>query len=142
MLNKQEGAYSILKANKRGDSMNEKTTTDTRQSEYMTLKEAAAFSGTTYATIKRDIEKSVLPAYRIGHKYFINRRDLADYRGAGLEGKPADGYTIRQIMEMIPLSYAFIINLIHDKHLPAVKYGRNYIIDKEDFEDFLEKNKA
>ena len=122
--------------------MNEKTTTDTRQSEYMTLKEAAAFSGTTYATIKRDIEKEVLPAYRIGHKYFINRRDLADYRGAGLVRQPTDGYTIRQIMEMIPLSYAFIIELIHKGQLPAMKYGRNYIIDKQDFENFLEENRA
>ena len=122
--------------------MNEQNTSDARQSEYMTLKEAAAFSGTTYATIKRDIEKGVLAAYRIGHKYFINRRDLADYRGAGLLRQPADGYTIRQIMEMIPLSYAFIIDLIHKKKLPAVKYGRNYIINKQDFANFLEKNKA
>lgn len=108
---------------------------------YLTLKETSRLACTPYATVKRDIESAVLPAYKVGRKYFIRQEDAERY-SEGRRGLLAiEGYTIRQIMEIMPLSYAFVIELIREKKLPAVKVGRQYIVPKEDLAKFLEEMK-
>lgn len=52
-------------------------------------------------------------------------------------GHAAEGYTIKQIMEVLPLSYAFLIELIHSGKLRAYKCGRRYIIPQDALEEFL-----
>ncbi|MGI5891238.1 MAG: helix-turn-helix domain-containing protein [Bacillota bacterium] len=109
--------------------------------EYLTLKETAKLSGTAYATVKRNIESGKLPAYHIGRKYFIKKEDAEAYLKDKEKHNNIDGYTIKEIMEIIPLSYAFIIELIRLKKLEAVKVGRQYIIPKSSFEEFIKNNK-
>ena len=108
---------------------------------YLTLKEISCLAATPYATIKRDIEAGVLPAYKVGRKYFIAQDDAESYCQKQQTLRSIDGYTIREIMQIIPLSYAFTIELIRKGKLPAVKVGRQYIIPKTDFEHFLQKMK-
>lgn len=109
--------------------------------EYFTLKETAKLSRTAYATVKRNIESGKLPAYHIGRKYFIKKEDVEAYLRDKEEHRNIDGYTIKEIMDIIPLSYAFIIELIHSKKLEAIKVGRQYIIPKEKFDQFIKNNK-
>lgn len=108
---------------------------------YLTLKEISQLADTPYATVKRDIDASVLPAYKVGRKYFIREADAQKYSERRHSLQAIDGYTIRQIMEVIPLSYAFIIELIREGKLAAVKVGRQYIVPKRVFQDFLQKMK-
>lgn len=100
---------------------------------YLTLKQAAAISGHSYASLRREIENGRLPAFRAGRKYFIDPAVLA--------ASPAQppGYTIAQVMEILPLSYAFIIELIHSGRLSAYKQGRRYIIPPASLEAFLQE---
>jgi len=109
--------------------------------EYIALKDAAAMSSIAYATIKRDIENGKLTAYRVGRKYFIHSDDIKVYSQNRKTLQKIQGYTIKQLMEMIPLSYAFIMELIHSGQLPAVKVGRQYIIPKTEFEAFIRTKK-
>ncbi len=109
--------------------------------EYLSLKEVAAMSGVSYGTVKRDIDHGVLSAYHIGRKYFVEREDAALYGKVHQGSLRAEGYTIRQIMEKIPLSYAFLVDLVKTKKLPAVKVGRQYIIPYEAFDAFMAENK-
>jgi len=112
-----------------------------KKEEYLPLKEAAQMAETAYATVKRDIENGILPAYSIGRKYFIRADDALVYQQRRQALKKIEGYTIRQLMEVIPLSYAFIMELVRSKKLEAVKVGRQYIIPKENFQKFIEQNK-
>lgn len=107
--------------------------------DYLALKEVAEQCGASYGTIKRDIEHGRLPAYRIGRKYFVAKADMENYNRLIAEKKNVAGYTIAQLMEKIPLSYAFLMELIKSKKLPAVKVGRQYIISEETFQQFMEE---
>ncbi|MGI6361252.1 MAG: helix-turn-helix domain-containing protein [Bacillota bacterium] len=109
--------------------------------DYLTLKEMAELSQTAYATVKRNIDNGKLPAYHIGRKYFIKKKDAQVYLENQEKTHNIDGYTVKELMQIIPLSYAFIIELIRSKKLEAVKVGRQYIVPKTSFEDFLENNK-
>ncbi|MBR5429406.1 MAG: helix-turn-helix domain-containing protein [Firmicutes bacterium] len=103
---------------------------------YLTLKQAAASCGVTYAALRREIEKGRLPACRVGRKYFVAAADAAGWRES--RQTPAGKcYTVRQVMEILPLSYAFVIELIRSGRLPAVKQGRRYLISEEALESFL-----
>ena len=103
---------------------------DEADKEYFTLKDVANRCGTSYGIVKRDIDKGILPAYRVGRKYFIAKEKW------GIEG-----YSIQDIMGRIPLSYAFVMDLIKTGKLPAVKVGRQYIVPKGEFEKFMENKK-
>ena len=46
-------------------------------------------------------------------------------------------YTVRQVMEILPLSYAFLIELIRKGELAAVKQGRRYLISESELERFI-----
>ncbi len=108
---------------------------------YFTLKELSLMSDTAYATIKRDIEGGIIPAYKVGRKYFIAEYDAINYSHKRKELYNIDGYTIKEIMEIIPLSYAYIIDLIRHKKLKAVKVGRNYIVAKDELNRFIAETK-
>ena len=109
--------------------------------EYLTLKEVAAMTGVSYGTVKRDIDHGDLPAYHIGRKYFVEREQANLYQQQHQGHIAVEGYTIQQIMEKIPLSYAFLVELIKQKKLPAVKVGRQYIIPYDVFDAFMAQNK-
>ena len=64
---------------------------------------------------------------------------MENYNRLIAEKKNVAGYTIAQLMEKIPLSYAFLMELIKSKKLPAVKVGRQYIISEETFQQFMEE---
>ena len=109
--------------------------------EYLTLKEVAAISGVSYGTVKRDIDQGHLSAYHIGRKYFVPKEDAAYYQNKYRGNANVEGYTIGQIMEKLPLSYAFLIDLIKTGKLSAVKVGRQYIIPYAAFDAFMAENK-
>ncbi|MEE0776462.1 MAG: excisionase family DNA-binding protein, partial [Bacillota bacterium] len=52
---------------------------DEADKEYFTLKDVASRCGTSYGIVKRDIDKGVLPAYRVGRKYFIAKDEMSEY---------------------------------------------------------------
>ena len=107
------------------------------EKEFYTLKDVAERCGTSYGIVKRDIDKGVLPAYRVGRKYFIAREEMEEYVSEALGKWGMEGYTIRDILDRIPLSYAFIMDLIKSGKLGAVKVGRRYVIPKGEFERFM-----
>ncbi len=111
------------------------------EKKYLTLKETAAKTNTAYATIKRDIDNGVIAAYKVGRKYFIAAEDAEDYALARRELASISGYTIKELMEILPLSYAFIIEEIKKKNLRAVKCGRRFIIPEQELERYLEDAK-
>ena len=113
----------------------------TETTEFFTLKQVAEKSGTSYGIVKRDIDRGNLSAYRIGRKYFIAKAEMEKYIGTTAQKRGIEGYTIREIMERIPLSYAFLMDLVKTGKLPAVKVGRQYIVPKDDYEAFIRAKK-
>ncbi len=107
---------------------------------YMTLKEVSDLAHIPYATVKRDIDNGVLPAYKVGRKYFIALKDGQTYAKHKQEILSTQGYTIKELQEILPLSYAFIIELIKSHKLHAIKSGRRYIIPHAEFHRFLESS--
>ena len=111
------------------------------EKEFFTLKDVAERCGTSYGIVKRDIDKGVLPAYRVGRKYFIAREEMDGYVTEAVEKWGMEGYTIQEIMNRIPLSYAFVMDLIKSGKLHAIKVGRQYIVPKGEFEHFMAMKK-
>ena len=111
------------------------------EKEFYTLKDVAEKCGTSYGIVKRDIDKGILPAYRVGRKYFIAKEEMDDYVADTVKKWGMEGYTIREIMSMIPLSYAFLMELIKSEKLSAVKVGRQYIVPKTEFEKFMDQKR-
>lgn len=111
------------------------------EKEYYTLKEVAESIGASYGTVKRDIDNGNLPAYRVGRKYFVGKEDVVEYKDNMNQRRNVNGYTIQELMEKIPLSYAFIVELIKSKKLEAIKVGRQYVIPYESFDNFMERKK-
>lgn len=114
---------------------------ENQEKEYFSLKEVAAMSGVSYGTVKRDIDHGVLAAYHIGRKYFVAKDQALAYGQQHQHAQGAEGYTIQQIMAKIPLSYAFLVELVKTKKLEAIKVGRQYIIPYDVFDAFMEQNK-
>ena len=103
---------------------------------YLTLKQAAEECGVTYAALRREIEKGNLPACRVGRKYFVSAAAAEKWQAA--RQVPAGKcYTVRQVMEILPLSYAFLIELIRKGAISAVKQGRQYLISESELERFI-----
>ncbi|MCR4963688.1 MAG: helix-turn-helix domain-containing protein [Firmicutes bacterium] len=107
---------------------------------YMTLKELTELAQTPYATVKRDIDNGLLPAYKVGRKYFIAVKDGEKYAAHKKEILSTKGYTIKELQAILPLSYAFIIELIKSQKLHAIKSGRRYIIPHAEFCRFLKES--
>lgn len=110
--------------------------------EYLTLQQTAQLAGAAYATIRRDIDNNRLPAYKVGRKYFVGREAAEAYAKEKRRQAAADGYTIKEVMEILPLSYAYVIELIKTGRLEAIKCGRRYIISKDDLARFLAEAKV
>ena len=109
--------------------------------EYLSPAEVAAMCGLSYGTVKRAIDLGELSAYRIGRRFFIGREQAAAFADARLRGAPAGGYTIRQLMEKLSLSYAYVSRLVKSGELPGRRVGRQYIISSEDFEAFMQSKR-
>ena len=109
--------------------------------DYLTLKEMSQNTGCSYGMIKKDIDIGTLPAYRIGRKYFVSTAEAESYMKNIRKKQDIIGYTIKDLMEMLPLSYAFLVDLIKSKKLQAVKVGRQYVVPKEVFDGFMQNNK-
>lgn len=137
MTEKSRGAKARAHGGKTKASMALKQ----EEKEYLSLKEVSALAGTSYGTVKRDIDHGLLSAYHIGRKYFVPRDAAALYAETHQKQGVTEGYTIRQIMEKIPLSYAFLVDLVKTGKLPAVKVGRQYIIPYGAFDTFMAENK-
>ena len=103
---------------------------------YLTLKQAAEECGVTYAALRREIEKGTVPACRVGRKYFVSAAAAAAFKDSRRTPE-GECYTVRQVMEILPLSYAFVIELIRRGELKAVKSGRQYLIGQSELERFI-----
>ncbi len=109
--------------------------------QYLTLKEAAQRSHTPYATLRRDIDHGKISAYRVGRKYLLSLEVVDAYAAQRKKVAAMSGYTIREVMDILPLSYAYLIELIRSGRLQAVKQGRRYIITEEALQRFLAEAK-
>ena len=107
---------------------------------YLTLKQAAQNSGISYAVLRREVESGRLPAFRVGRKYFLAHSDLDAF--CAQRGASAGGYSVRQLTERLPLSYAFLMELIHKGELPAIRCGGRYLVTEQALRSFLERNKV
>jgi len=112
-----------------------------QEGQYLTLRQTAELSGAAYATIRRDIDNGRLSAYKVGRKYFIAAQAAEAYAREKRRLTATQGYTIKEVMEILPLSYAYVIELIRQSRLRAVKCGRRYIIAPEELERFLQDAK-
>lgn len=108
---------------------------------YLSLKQAAAKAGISYAALRREIEKGRLNACRVGRKYFISATEIDDFCLQQSTLIPENSYSIRQIMEILPLSYAFIIELIKSGRLHALRSGRRYLVPADELERFLQDSR-
>ena len=109
--------------------------------EFLSVREVAAMSGYSYGTIKRAIEQGKLSAYRIGRKFFIDAAAAEAYCQNFHKQKSAGGYTIRELMSKLSLSYAFVSELIKSGELKSCKMGRQSIVSEADFQDFMQKKR-
>ena len=143
-IKKAKKAKEMRKSKKTGEVKEVGNTEDAfcEGKDYLTLKEMAQNTGCSYGMIKRDIDIGHLPAYRIGRKYFVSTAEAMAYIRNVRKKQDIIGYTIKDLMEMLPLSYAFLIELIKSKKLQAVKVGRQYVVPKEVFEGFMRENKV
>jgi len=120
---------------------NKKNTENKTDKEFLSVREVAALSGYSYGTVKRAIEQGRLDAYRIGRKFFIDKAAAEEYCRAFHKQKAAGGYTIRELMSKLSLSYAFVSELIKSGELKSSKIGRQYIISEADFQEFMQKKR-
>lgn len=121
--------------------VNTGTQKNTGGREYLSVREVAELSGFSYGTVRRAIESGSLAAYRIGRKFFIERQAAEDYCRRQHGSRDIEGYTIRELMERLSLSYAFLSGLIKSGELPSVRVGRQYIVTEEAFEEFMERRR-
>lgn len=113
----------------------------TEKKDFVTIKEVAASCGISYGTVRRDIEQGKLKGYRIGRKFLIAYEDFENYLKNWQYLKAIDGYSVNEIMTMIPVSYGFLMEKIKTGQIKATKVGRQYMVKKADFTAFLEENK-
>ena len=106
---------------------------------YLSLKETAEMTHTAYATVRRDLDSGRLSGYKVGRKYFIAMADAEEYAAARRRKAEIEGYTVKELMNLLPLSYAFIIEEIRSGRLKACKCGRRFIITEEALADYLKK---
>ena len=109
--------------------------------EFFSVREVAAMSGYSYGTVKRAIEQGNLAAYRIGRKFFIEAKEAEADANLHQKQKPVEGYTIRELMNKLSLSYAFVSELIKSGELKSRKISRQYIVSEADFQTFLQKKR-
>ena len=113
----------------------------TEQKQYLTIREVSEQSGLSYAAVKREVDGGRLPAHRIGRKYLLPKAAAEEFISRSIAAQAVDGYSINELMQRLPLSYAFIIGLIHSGELAAVKRGRRYVVPKEELERFLHSSR-
>ncbi len=109
--------------------------------EFLSVREVASMSGYSYGTVKRAIEQGKLAAYRIGRKFFIEAQTAEEYCKNFNKQKNTGGYTIRELMQKLSLSYAFVSALLKSGELKSSRQGRQYIVSEEDFQNFLQKKR-
>jgi excisionase family DNA binding protein len=109
--------------------------------EYFSVREVAEMSGFSYGTVKRAIEMGSLAAYRIGRRFFIDKATAAEFCQEHKNRRSAEGYTLRELMGKLSLSYAYLTELVKSGELKSSRVGRQYIVSEEDFRDFMEKNR-
>jgi len=54
----------------------------------------------------------------------------------------AEFYSIQEIAEILKMSKRSIYRLVKTKALPAYKFGKEFRVDRQDFEDFLKQRKV
>lgn len=107
------------------------------QRDYLSPAEVAKAAGVSYGTVKRAIDLGEISAYRIGRRFFIERGQAEEFCRKRAEGGGADGYTIRQLMAKLSLSYAYISELVKSGELKSRRVGRKYVVSEADFQAFM-----
>ena len=72
-----------------------------------TLKDVANRWGFSYGIVKRDIDKGILPAYRVGRKYFIAKDEMSEYVAKAAEKWGNRRLPIQDIMGAHPIELRF-----------------------------------
>ena len=111
------------------------------QKEYLSPAEVAKLAGVSYGTVKRALELGELAAYRIGRRFFVEKSTAEGFALRKGSDAVAAGYTIKQLMSKLSLSYAYISELVKSGELKSHKVGRQYIITEQDFQEFMQTKK-
>ena len=105
--------------------------------DYLSPAEVAKAAGVSYGTVKRAMDFGEISAYRIGRRFFIERGQAEEFCQRRAAGGGEDGYTIRQLMAKLSLSYAYISELVKSGELKSSRVGRKYVISEADFQAFM-----
>ncbi len=116
---------------------NKKRLDNAAERDYLSPAEVAAAAGVSYGTVKRAIDLGELAAYRIGRRFFIERAQAEKFCQSRAAGQAADGYTIRELMAKLSLSYAYISELVKSGELKSTRVGRKYVVSEADFAAFM-----
>ena len=117
------------------NNISKQQTKQNNNKEFLSVREVAAMSGYSYGTVKRAIEQGKLSAY------LIDMETAEAYCQNFHKQKAINGYTIRELMNKLSLSYAFVSELIKSGELKSNKIGRQYIVSENDFQDFMQKKR-
>ena len=84
------------------------------------------------------IRDKKLAALKIGRFYRIREDKLETL----INGKLVALLTLDDVAEILKVHRTYIVRLIKDKKLRAIKIGKFYRIREDDFEDFLKKSEV
>ena len=84
------------------------------------------------------IRDKKLAALKIGRFYRIREDKLETL----INGKLVALLTLDDVAEILKVHRTYIVRLIKDKKLRAIKIGKFYRIREDDFEDFLRKSEV
>jgi len=108
------------------------------RSRIYTIEEIAEILKVHRTYIASLIRDKKLAALKIGRFYRIREDKLETL----INGKLVALLTLDDVAEILKVHRTYIVRLIKDKKLRAIKIGKFYRIREDDFEDFLKKSEV
>jgi len=108
------------------------------RSRIYTIEEIAEILKVHRTYIASLIRDKKLAALKIGRFYRIREDKLETL----INGKLVALLTLDDVAEILKVHRTYIVRLIKDKKLRAIKIGKFYRIREDDFEDFLRKSEV
>ena len=109
------------------------------QSKFYTIEEIAEMLKVHRTYVASLIAKKKLAALKIGRFYRIKQESLEKLIHGKLDGAIL---TIEDAAEILKVHRTYIVKLIRNKKIKAVKIGKFYRIREKDFEDFIKKSEV
>ena len=103
-----------------------------------TIREIAEILKVHRTYVKLLIKQKKLAALKIGRFYRIREDQLEKL----INGKLTALLTIDDIAETLKVHRNYVVRLIKEKKIKAIRIGKFYRIREDDFEDFLKKSEV